>query len=108
MPYSFTNLRETLRTRGHWTIEWIVYKLNSILRGWLNYFVIPKVSYISDTARLLRQHLEYKLYKWLKGKERQAHRTLRQRPYDTLVKHKGLLDIEKYVRQHSQLVKAKG
>ena len=104
----FTNLRETLRTRGHWTIEWIVYKLNSILRGWLNYFVIPKVSYISETARILRQHLEYKLYKWLKGKGRQAHRKLRQRPYDILVKYKGLLDIEKYVRQQSQLVKAKG
>ena len=33
---------------------------------------------------------------------------LRQRPYDNLVKYKGLLDIEKYVRQQSQLVKAKG
>ncbi len=104
----FATIRDTLRTRGHWTTEWIVCKLNPILRGWLNYFVIPKVSYVSDTARLIRYHLDYKLYKWLKEKGRRAHRTLRQSPYDTLVKHKGLLDIAKYVRQRSQLVNAKG
>jgi hypothetical protein len=70
--------------------------------------VIPQVSYVSETARLVRQHLEYKLYKWLKEKGRQAHRTLRQRPYENLVRHKYLLDIEKYVRLQSRLVKAKG
>ena len=104
----FTSIREMLKTRGHWTIEWMVYKLNEILRGWLNYFVIPKVSYVSETARLVRYHLAYKLYKWLKDKGRQAHRTLRQRPYENLVKYKSLLDIDKYVRLQSQLVNVKG
>jgi RNA-directed DNA polymerase len=104
----FTTIRETLRTRGHWTIEWLIYKLNPILRGWMNYFVIPKVSYVSETAKHVRYHMAYKLYKWLRGKGRQAHRTLRQRPYEVLVKYKGLLDIDKYVRQQSQLVNAKG
>lgn len=104
----FTTLRELLRTRGHWKIEWIIYKLNEVLRGWLNYFVIGGVSYVADTARVITRHVEYKLYKWLKGKGRQAHRTLRQHPYDILVKHKGLLDIVKYVHMQSQLVKAKG
>lgn len=37
-----------------------------------------------------------KLYKWLKSKGRKAHKTLRQRPFDNLVKYKHLLDIEKY------------
>lgn len=104
----FTAIREMLRTRGHWTITWMVYKLNELLRGWLNYFVIAKVSYVSDTAKKVMLYLSYKLYKWLKGKGRQAHRQLRQQPYAILVKHKGLLDIEKYVRVHSQLVNAKG
>ena len=34
----------------------------------------------------------------MKGKGRKAHRKLRQRPYENLVKSYGLLDIEKYAR----------
>ena len=104
----FTSICEMLKTRGHWTIEWMVYKLNEILRGWFNYFVIPKVSYVSETARFVRYHLAYKLYKWLTSKGRQAHRTLRQRPYENLVKYKSLLDVDKYVRLRSHLVNVKG
>lgn len=99
---------ELIKRRGHWKIERLIYKLNEVLRGWLNYFVISGVSYLADTARVLVQHLSYKLYKWLKGKGRQAHRMLRQHPYDILVKHKGLLDIVKYVRMQSRLVKVTG
>jgi hypothetical protein len=47
---------------------------------------------------MLRKHLDYKLYNWLKGKGRRAHKSLRQRPYRYLVSHKHLLDLEKYAR----------
>ncbi|WP_423129933.1 hypothetical protein [Gaoshiqia sp. Z1-71] len=57
---------------------------------------ITKVTHIWDTVSQIKWHLDYKLYKWLKSKGRKAHKTLRQRPFDNLVKYKKMLDIEKY------------
>jgi len=94
----YTSLRELLGKRRHWTIEWIVWKVNQLLIGWLNYFSISKVTHIWETIKVIRQHLNYKLFKWMKSKGRKAHRKLRQRPYANLVKFYGLLDIEKYAR----------
>lgn len=94
----FTKLRELFNKRRHWTIEWIVWKLNQTLIGWLNYFSISKTTHIWDTVKIIKKHLDYKLYKWMKAKGRKAHRVLRQHPYETLVKCYKLLDIEKYAR----------
>lgn len=94
----YTKLRDLLANRRHWTIEWIVWKLNQLLIGWLNYFSISKVTHIWETIKIIKLHLDYKLFKWMKSKGRKAHRKLRQRPYENLVKFYGLLDIEKYAR----------
>ena len=94
----FTNLRELFNKRRHWTIEWIVWKLNQTLLGWLNYFSISKTTHIWDTVKVIKKHLDYKLYKWMNGKGRKAHGVLRQGPYETLVKCYKLLEIEKYAR----------
>jgi len=92
----YAAISECLRKRRHWKIEPMVYKLNEILIGWLNYYSITKVTHIWDTVSQIKWHLDYKLYKWLKSKGRKAHKALRQRPFDNLVKYKNLLDIEKY------------
>lgn len=94
----YGTIRELLGKVGSWTIEAMVQRLGQTLLGWLNYFSITKVSHIWDTVKQLKTHLDYKLYKWLKRKGRSAHRSLRQRPYENLVKFKNLLDIEKYAR----------
>ncbi|AFU69930.1 retron-type reverse transcriptase [Psychroflexus torquis ATCC 700755] len=94
----FSKLRELFANRKHWTIEWIVWKVNQLLRGWLNYFSISKVTHIWETIKIIKKHLDYKLFKWMKCKGRKAHRKLRQRPYENLVKFYNLFDIEKYAR----------
>ena len=76
----------------------MVFKLNEVLIGWLNYFSISKVTHIWETINIIIPHLDFKLYKWLKSKGRKAHKSLRQRPYKNLVKHKALLDLGKYAR----------
>ncbi len=94
----FANIRELLAKRRHWKIEPLLYKLNSLLIGWLNYFSISKVTHIWETIKVIIKHLDYKLFKWLKSKGRKAHKSLRQRPYSTFVQSKRLLDLEKYAR----------
>ena len=94
----FTQIRELLRKRRHWNIGPLIYKLNSLLIGWLNYFSISKVTHIWETVKVIIKHLDYKLFKWLKSKGRKAHKQLRQRPYSIFVSDKGLLDLEKYAR----------
>ena len=94
----FTKIRELLRKRRHWKIEPLIYKLNSLLIKWLNYFSISKVTHIWETIKVIIKHLDYKLFKWLKSKGRKAHKLLRQRPYSNFVSYKGLLDLEKYAR----------
>jgi group II intron reverse transcriptase/maturase len=94
----FTQIRELLRKRRHWKIEPLIYKLNSLLIGWMNYFSISKVTHIWETVKIIIKHLDYKLFKWLKSKGRKAHKQLRQRPYSIFVSDKGLLDLEKYAR----------
>ncbi|MFL1896372.1 group II intron maturase-specific domain-containing protein [Aquimarina sp. 2-A2] len=34
----FAKLGELFNKRRHWSIAWIVWKLNQTLIGWLNYF----------------------------------------------------------------------
>lgn len=94
----FANIRELLAKRRHWSIDPLLYKLNSVLIGWLNYFSISKVTHIWETIKVIVKHLDYKLFKWLKSKGRKAHKSLRQRPYSTFVKSGRLLDLEKYAR----------
>ncbi len=94
----FANIRELMAKRRHWKISSMLYKLNSLLKGWLNYFSVSKVTHIWETIKVIIKHLGCKLFKWLKSKGRKAHKSLRQRPYSTLVQSKRLFDLEKYAR----------
>lgn len=72
--------------------------LNKILIGWLNYFSISRVTYIWETVKVLKRHLEYKLFKWFREKSQMHSKFFSQRTYEKLVNNYRLLDIEKYAR----------
>lgn len=58
----FTQIRELLRKRRHWSIEPMIHKLNELLIGWLNYFSISKLTHIWETVKVIIKHLDYKLF----------------------------------------------
>jgi glutaredoxin-related protein len=94
----FAKIRELLEKHRHWKIAPLIYKLNSLLIGWLNFFSISKVTHIWETIKVIITQLDYKLFKWLKSKGQKVHKLLRQQPFITFVKGKGLLDLVKYAR----------
>ena len=55
------NIKEYLSNGGHYAPQRVAAGLNTIIRGWLNYFDIPGVSYPALNKRQLRPYL-YKNY----------------------------------------------
>ena len=52
----FANIRELMAKRRHWSIGAMLYKLNSLLIGWLNYFSVSKVPHIWETIKVIIKH----------------------------------------------------
>ena len=90
------NLKLYLKVRSHLAIFMIVKGLNEKLRGWLNYFTIPKICRMMQTCYVLRSYLKYRLKIWFKKKSQRKCRLYRRNPYDILVNHFGLQDVIKY------------
>jgi RNA-directed DNA polymerase len=90
-------VKEYLRTHGHYKAEEIANGLNSIIRGWLNYFSIPGVSYPAMSKRRLRFYLNSRLYRYFNRKSQRKSRLYRQKAFEVLVTKFGLIDPTKYV-----------
>ena len=71
----------------------MVKELNAIIRGWLNYYNIEKITYIKRSAFKLRHYLGYRLYKHFQEKSQRKNKHYDYDAYDKLVKHKGLIDV---------------
>jgi len=90
-------VKEYLRTHGHYKAEDVANGLNSIIRGWLNYFTIPGVSYPAMSKRRLRFYLNNRLYRYYNRKSQRKSRLYRQKAFEILVNNFGLIDPTKFV-----------
>lgn len=97
---SETKIREKLRDylgkHGHSSAKDIAKGLNSIIRGWLNYFDIKGVSYAAMGKRRLRHYLSTKLYRYYNRKSQRKSRLYGQKAFEVLVGRHGLIDPTKY------------
>lgn len=91
-------IREALRSGGHYAPSQVARELNTIIRGWLNYFDIPKVTYSAMSKRTLRHYLIEKLNRYYNRKSQRRSRLYGQQAFELLVQKYGLIDPTKYCR----------
>ncbi len=90
-------VKEYLMTHGHYRAEVIADGLNSILRGWLNYFSITGVSYPAMSKRRLRIYLMNSLYRYYNRKSQRKSRLYGHKAFEILTSKFGLIDPTDYV-----------
>jgi len=90
-------VKEYLRTHGHCKAQEVAGGLNTFIRGWLNYYSIPGVSYPAMSKRRLRFYLYDRLYRYYNRKSQRKSRLYRQNAFEVLVTKFGLIDPTKFV-----------
>ena len=80
-----------LKRIGHFPSELVVATLNPILRGWMNYYKIEKVSHTQVSFRKLEDYLRNRLGRYYNRKSQRKSRLYGQQAFDMLVKEYGLI-----------------
>ena len=96
-------VKDYLKTHGHYKAKDIADGLNSIIRGWINYFSIDKVSYPAMSKRKLRIYLLNRLNRYYNRKSQRKSRFYRQNAFEVLVVRFGLIDPSKYTFSPARL-----
>jgi len=92
-----TNLKDKLGRIGHYGAEDVAMELNAIIRGWLNYYDVPGVSYTRVAKRNLRNYLINRLYRYYNRKSQRKSSLYGHQAFEKLVKQHGLIDPTRYV-----------
>lgn len=90
-------VREYLDKHGHCRARDVADGLNTIMRGWLNYFSINGVSYPAMSKRRLRAYLYHRLYRYYNRKSQRKSRLYGLKAFEILTAKFGLIDPTKYV-----------
>ncbi len=81
---------------GHYSAWKVADDLNAMVRGWLNYFDIPGVSYAAMSKRKLRYYLRERLNRYYNRKSQRRSRVYGKHAFELLVVKYGLTDPTKY------------
>lgn len=88
-------VRQTVNVRlkqiGHYPPERVVGELNPILRGWMNYYKIEKVSQTQVAFRKLEDYLRKRLTRFYHRKSQRKSSLYGHQAFDKLVKEYGLI-----------------
>lgn len=90
------NIRSYLKTGGHYSPTDVARGLNAIIRGWLNYYDIPGVSYPAASKRKLRYYLIEKLHRYYNRKSQRKTRLYGSKAYEMLIQRYGLIEPTGY------------
>jgi group II intron reverse transcriptase/maturase len=89
-------ISDYLDKNGHQPPYIVTRDLNAIIRGWVNYFSINKVSYPNKGKRKLRYYLCDKLQRYYKRKSQRKCKLYNRGAFEVLVQKYGLIDPTKY------------
>jgi len=89
-------VKEYLLSHGHYKAQDVAKELNTIIRGWLNFFEIKGVSYPAMSKRRLRFYLFQRLLRYYGSKSQRKSRLYGQNAFEVLTTKYGLIDPTNY------------
>lgn len=89
-------IRDFLGSHGHSNAKAVTDGLNSIIRGWINYFDIKGVSYPTMAKRKLRYYLFTRIFQYYSRKSQRKCKLYGPNAFEPLVKSFGLIDPSKF------------
>jgi len=96
-------VNEFLDTHGHSNAQEVVKGLNTMMRGWLNYFEIKGVCYPAMSKRKLRFYLTDRINRYYARKSQRKCRLYGHNAYEVLSSRHGLIDPTIYVSSLTKL-----
>jgi len=89
-------VKDYLLTHGRSKAQDVAAGLNTIIRGWLNYFDIKGVSYPAMSKRRLRSYLSSRLLRYYERKSQRKCRLYGHNAFEVLTTKYGLIDPTKF------------
>jgi len=84
-------INHKLKSIGHYPADMVVKELNPIIRGWMNYYKIDKVSYTQIALKDFEDYLRKRLYRYYNRKSQRKSSLFGKQAFKILVEEYGLI-----------------